>query len=475
PIFLGNMDPVGNTIGLLRFVLNSFSQIQLAREFESEFERYQPKLDLIQLRLSRWGEIVKLNNNSNIASKDLATPVNRGEGLENPKGDPTTGILLEIRDTVAKAQRDARKIKSGTSSDQLLDAEVCLPADLRGLHTRFKGLLSKRTSQTVKVVEGLKWAFYKRDHFDRFIADISSLTDNLEGLLPEGDRQKLWELSSDECEGINKPNLEELKDIAQDCDPIIENASGEALRNARGGANNVTQTHNIGNVLGFNNGNFNLTPAELAENEHRRAVKAWNKFKPCGLLLEIKELEAWFNMQCQQSVLWISGCPTNPNISRSYMIEYIREKKIKRPSKPCHLLYYYIDRTVTGSSYRNLQQAFWQQAYPSDRVQVHVLNNQDREDSSILDVLVERLAAAHRDVYIIIDGLDQLPRRHSKDGGHLAVAISSQNTPSFDRGKEYDKVFDLRLRPSYMSSDIRNYLGNSSGDSTIFMGTKDLR
>lgn len=176
------------------------------------------------------------------------------------------------------------------------------------------------------------------------------------------------------------------------------------------------------------------------------------------------------------------------------MIEYIREKKIKRPSKPCHLLYYYIDRTVTGSSYRNLQQAFWQQAYPSDRVRVHVLNNQDREDSSILDVLVERLAAAHRDVYIIIDGLDQLPRRHSKEllsrlcnlceqlkgentysGGHLAVAISSQNTPSFDRGKGYDKVFDLRLRPSYMSSDIRNYLGNSSGDSTIFMGTKDLR
>ncbi|KAL7797708.1 prion-inhibition and propagation domain-containing protein [Trichoderma afarasin] len=252
------MDPVGNTIGLLRFVLNSFSQIQLAREFESEFERYQLKLDLIQLRLSRWGEIVKLNNNNNIASKDVATPVNRGEGLENPAGDPTTGILLEIRDTVAKAQRDARKIKNGTSSDQLLDADECLPADLRGLHTRFKGLLSKRTSQTIKVVDGLKWAFYKRDHFDRFIADISSLTDNLEGLLPEADRQKLWELSSDECKGINKPNLEELKDIAQDCDPIIENASGEALRNARGGANNVTQTHNIGNVLGFNNGNFNV-------------------------------------------------------------------------------------------------------------------------------------------------------------------------------------------------------------------------
>ncbi|KAL6834610.1 prion-inhibition and propagation domain-containing protein [Trichoderma camerunense] len=272
------MDPVGNTIGLLRFVLNSFSQIQLAREFESEFERYQLKLDLIQLRLSRWGEV---NNNKNIARKripvpsgrsgnpgnptgnpttqDLATPINGAEGLENPTGDPTTGILLEIQDTVAKAQRDARKIKNGTSSDQLLDADACIPADLRGLHNRFKGLIGRRTSQTVKVVDGLKWAFYKRDHFDRFISDISSLTDNLEGLLPEGDKQKLWELSSDECKGINKPNLEELKDIAQDCDPIIENASGEALSNARGGANHVTQTHNIGSVLGVNNGNFNVS------------------------------------------------------------------------------------------------------------------------------------------------------------------------------------------------------------------------
>ncbi|KKP00302.1 hypothetical protein THAR02_07596 [Trichoderma harzianum] len=211
------------------------------------------------LRLSRWGEIVKLSNNNDVSSQDLATPINGAEGLEIPTGDPTTGILLEIRDTVAKAQRDARKIKNGTSSDQLLDADACIPADLRKLHTRFKGLVHRRTSQTVKVVDSLKWAFYKRDHLDRFIADISSLTDNLESLLPESDRQKLWELSSDECKGFNKPNLEELKDIAQNCDPIIENATGEALRNARGGANHVTQTYNTGNVLAVNNGSFNVS------------------------------------------------------------------------------------------------------------------------------------------------------------------------------------------------------------------------
>lgn len=176
------------------------------------------------------------------------------------------------------------------------------------------------------------------------------------------------------------------------------------------------------------------------------------------------------------------------------MIEYIRDKQIKRPSEQCHLLYYYIDNTVAGSSYRNLQQAFWQQADPADRVQVHVCHNQDSEDSSVLDELVEKLAATQRDTYIVIDGLDKLPQKHSDEllsrlcslseklkgdntysGGHLAVAISSQNTPSLDRGKGYDKVFDLRLGPNYTFSDIWKYLGNSSGDSTIFMGTTDLR
>ncbi|QYS94288.1 HeLo domain-containing protein [Trichoderma simmonsii] len=200
-------------------------------------------------------------------------------------------------------------------------------------------------------------------------------------------------------------------------------------------------------------------------------------------------------MQCQQSVFWIRGCAEYGTTTlMSYMIEYIREKRIKRPSKPCHLLYYYIDRTVTGSSYRNLQQAFWQQADPADRVQLHVFNTRDSEDSCILDDLVEKLAAAPRDVYIVIDGLDKLPQRHSDEllsrlcnlsekikgentsrGGRLAVAISSQNIPSPDRGKGYDKVFDLRLGPNYTFSDIWKYLGNDSGDSTIFMGTPDLR
>ncbi|KAL7953093.1 hypothetical protein V8C34DRAFT_318487 [Trichoderma compactum] len=250
----------------------------------------------------------------------------------------------------------------------------------------------------------------------------------------------------------------------------------------------INQRHINGTAVGVNNGSVNinityeiqyvnnirfqpnigfqyiqyrlqLTPAELAEKEHQRAIQAWNNFKLCGLLLEIKEFQAWFNMQCQRSVLWISGC------------------RDKRPFKSCHLLYYYVDKTVTASSYRSLQQAFWQQAHPVNRVQVHVFNNRDSEDSSILDELVERSAAAQRDELLsrLCNLSEKLKGENTYSRGHLAVAISSQNTPSLDRGKGYDKVFDLRLGPNSISSDIRKYLGNSSSDSTIFMGTTDLR
>ncbi|KAL7797709.1 hypothetical protein V8C43DRAFT_329065 [Trichoderma afarasin] len=256
----------------------------------------------------------------------------------------------------------------------------------------------------------------------------------------------------------------------------IRNFYGIAYQHNADVVNNIRFQPTFG--LQYIQYSLQLSPAQLAEKEHQRVIQAWNNFKLCGLLLEIKEFQAWFNMQCQ----------------RSYMIEYIREKRIMRPFKSCHLLYYYVDKTVTGSSYRNLQQTLWQQADPSDGVQMHVFNNQDSEDSSILDELVERLATAQRDVYIIIDGLDQLPRRHRYEllsrlcnlseklkgkntygVGHLAVAISSQVTPYLDRGKGYDRVFDLRLGPNYISSDIRKYLVNSSSDSTIFMGTTDLR
>ncbi|KAL6830596.1 hypothetical protein J3E69DRAFT_378753 [Trichoderma sp. SZMC 28015] len=180
----------------------------------------------------------------------------------------------------------------------------------------------------------------------------------------------------------------------------------------------------------------------------------------------------------------------NGSVNVTYRIQYVVNNIRFQPNSGLQ----YIQYSLQLSPAQLAEKEHRRQADPSDGVQMHVFNNQDSEDSSILDELVERLATAQRDVYIIIDGLDQLPRRHRYEllsrlcnlseklkgkntygVGHLAVAISSQVTPYLDRGKGYDRVFDLRLGPNYISSDIRKYLVNSSSDSTIFMGTTDLR
>lgn len=50
------MDNVGSVISLFTFAVDCLGRIQLVRDFIHDFNTHQLKLDLIQLRLSRWGE-----------------------------------------------------------------------------------------------------------------------------------------------------------------------------------------------------------------------------------------------------------------------------------------------------------------------------------------------------------------------------------------------------------------------------------
>ncbi|KAI1377245.1 prion-inhibition and propagation-domain-containing protein [Hypoxylon crocopeplum] len=252
------MDVASTAITLLRFAINCFDNIQLAREFEDEFATYQLKLDILQLRLSRWGEVARVttNSNSQTTEKD-ASGGKDGDGAEPSKN--VEDILGAIQDTLTKAQRDAKKTKSKLSlgGDRALDPELCMPNDLKKIRARLRECLRRRRVQVAKTVDSLKWVFYKRDHFQKFVTDMSALIQELENLLSEDAREKLRELSNEECKGISKPNLEELKDIAQECDPWLEDAVDEKLENAPGAGTYITQSYNTGMVTGIHKGDVN--------------------------------------------------------------------------------------------------------------------------------------------------------------------------------------------------------------------------
>ncbi|KAL7928798.1 hypothetical protein V8C35DRAFT_284886 [Trichoderma chlorosporum] len=59
---------------------------------------------------------------------------------------------------------------------------------------------------------------------------MSTLLTSLEDLLPEDQKQQLRDPSNEECKGMNKPNLEDLKEIVEDCDPWLDDAVDEMLK-----------------------------------------------------------------------------------------------------------------------------------------------------------------------------------------------------------------------------------------------------
>ncbi|KAL7894690.1 hypothetical protein HDV63DRAFT_407024 [Trichoderma sp. SZMC 28014] len=172
------MEAIGNTANISHAILQLLIHAQKAREFEDEFERHQLRLDILQLRLSR--QIKALRNIDSVKSGSSSSTIQVKEKLSTPLeiAEKEQGLLAEIlaavQDTLSKAQRDATKMRTDLVGGPSLDEQ---PGQLRGL-----AFLDKRRVQTAKVISRMQWAIYKRDRFDRSLADIAALVADLEKL-----------------------------------------------------------------------------------------------------------------------------------------------------------------------------------------------------------------------------------------------------------------------------------------------------
>ncbi|KAK7744366.1 hypothetical protein SLS62_010221 [Diatrype stigma] len=244
---------VNTAIGLFQFSVQTLGRIQLARELRDDFETHQLKLDIIQLRLSRWGEVI---NFESIDVTDGNAPEVQPFDEEHDEGPPSVvRVLSELQHRLYRAQREARKFEkdAGLKVPQGLNPEACMPMDLKKLRNRIKLSLSKRKAEASGAFESIKWVFYKKEHFDKFIASISELINDLEKFIAEDTRGRLRKLSDEECKGIGKSYLEELKDIIEGCDPWLESSVDQRL-GADGSGTVINQSHNTGHTVGVHKG-----------------------------------------------------------------------------------------------------------------------------------------------------------------------------------------------------------------------------
>ncbi|KAM0453233.1 hypothetical protein ACHAPV_009027 [Trichoderma viride] len=256
------MDATSSVISLLGIAVNGFNQIQLAREFEKDFALYQLKLDVLQLRLSRWGQVAGVTHDGNGMQSSVSTENTAITGQED--NSAVIDILETIADILERAQDEAQRDNPALDANakQILDPESHVPRGMKRIRQKLQDCLRRRGFQATKAVNSVKWAFYKKEKFEGFMTSISALLTSLEDLFPEDQKQQLRDLSNEECKGMNKPNLENLKEVVEDCDPWLDGAVDEILKNASNASStyvNLWAHHNAGNVAGIHHGNNSTT------------------------------------------------------------------------------------------------------------------------------------------------------------------------------------------------------------------------
>ncbi|KAI0892352.1 prion-inhibition and propagation-domain-containing protein [Annulohypoxylon nitens] len=246
PISPNPMDATSSALSLLRFAIDVLGSIQFARQFEEEFERHQLKLDVLRLRISRWCELVKNGNQAQI--------IGQQNGF---KLDQVVKILEDINIRLHTTNRDAvniRKKIQNPKDTQVLDPKRYLPLDLQELRSRFIRIVDKREAQISRSLEAIKWVFYKRENFEKFVQDISQLLDNLDKLIPEDKQETFRQLSYEEYSEMSPAHLEELQTIADGCDPLLRGSLGKRLE-SDDGSTTISQSYNTGQTVGIHRGN----------------------------------------------------------------------------------------------------------------------------------------------------------------------------------------------------------------------------
>ncbi|KAL6810032.1 hypothetical protein J3E69DRAFT_377927 [Trichoderma sp. SZMC 28015] len=168
------MDAVGSAASTLRLLRQCVSHIKQARRFETEFTIYELHL---QVHLSRCATISRIIHDTSRFENLLSINAIHDANSRSQHGEPTAAeILSAIQDALRKAQREAAQVRADCSTQAPIT-----------------GFVDKRKAQATKTIEGVKWAFYRRDDCNKFIEEISSMILHLENQVDRERRTlELW-------------------------------------------------------------------------------------------------------------------------------------------------------------------------------------------------------------------------------------------------------------------------------------------
>lgn len=164
----GTLSAALSVAALFNNAVDCFGYVQLGRHYGRDYERCQLKLEIIQARLTKWGDAVGINDDQKFKT---TSPT-----------DESTQRAKTILEEIGLLFSTAKKTSSRYDTPSSTAAQGPWPA-LHIVHgvLRRKGKERQRTS-TFK--QKMKWALYDAKEFQRLLSNLSGFVDDLEKLYP---------------------------------------------------------------------------------------------------------------------------------------------------------------------------------------------------------------------------------------------------------------------------------------------------
>ncbi|KAL2866935.1 prion-inhibition and propagation-domain-containing protein [Aspergillus lucknowensis] len=230
--------------------VQSFGYIQMGANLGSSFQTSLLKLDVVRLRLTRWGKSVGLANVANGQSPEMTklAPEDREQVQE------LLDQILELfanAETASKPKR--RRGGNNAAATSVLDPAKELDSISASIHKKMEDLAKQRQGKSD--LEQDEWTINDEKNFARLIEDLTELVDGLIDLFP-GIQEEQRKLCEEEVSQLNTSNnaLARLKEVAVG-DKMLNDTVVKVIQSSATYTNSVVFTGpNSGFQIGNNSG-----------------------------------------------------------------------------------------------------------------------------------------------------------------------------------------------------------------------------
>jgi hypothetical protein len=238
---------------LFNDAVKSFEYIQMGSNFGQSFQTSLLKLDVVRLRLTRWGHSVGLANVDDGDVKQL-----RMTNLASEDQEQVQDLLAQILELFAEAGAASKRLRRRNPTLKVLDPAEELDGVSASLHQKMQDLAKKRQGKS-ELEEDQVTILYEEKNFARLIEDISELVDGLVDLFP-GIQEEQRRLCEEEVSGLNANEgaLSLLKEVAAGQDKLLSDMVVKVIQSTTTYTNSVVFSGpNSGFQIGNNSGKIN--------------------------------------------------------------------------------------------------------------------------------------------------------------------------------------------------------------------------